>query len=81
MLLSVTSLVSGFADAVWPFGLLPGCIRPDCRALNDFGSLDDQLATARYFHCEAIHTAWRWSPTFLANPIVLGTVARALEPL
>jgi hypothetical protein len=81
VLLSDTSLVTGFADAIRPFGLLPGCIRADCRTLNDFGSLDDQLAAARYFYCEAIHTAWRWATTLLANAIVLGAVARTLEPL
>src|SRR5437868_6100328 len=69
-------------DAVRTFGLLSGRVRADRRALHDARRARvHRDVPARDLRREPVEATRRRTALLLADPVVLRTVARALEPL
>src|SRR5205085_4545231 len=78
MLRRLTGCLS--SDAVRALGLLPGGVGADRRPLDD-GAGVDRHGIAIDLDREPVETPGGRPTLLLADPVVLGAVARALEPL
>src|SRR5207342_259809 len=70
----------GASDTGRSLGALAGGVGADGRADDDLAGVDDDVA-AGDLEPEAVEAAGRRATALLADPVVLGSVARALEPL